>query len=317
MMHEYKVPKKVYCKNDISYAMLIFDNGDYIPISGAEIDDISIRLYDKLILERDKLCAVAESGFLKLNIQEKPKLVYSNALVYNPKQYKMGRKTYIENRLDTEGGLIGIRFFDKNNWHTTVFGNIVPKIQNSVICLEYIPKPFAEAYESNEHVVYLNNIKKSLIRSISLDFENCESFTVYSAEILELQLNFKKELAWSSCDYCRVIRNGYIILKIDDDMSDRQMEIFFDRNGKVSRKMLERRLCGKKGNTVHDICRLYVNYLHSGLGLRECECLEIEDIRSGKELEKQEEETGMEYDYFEGGKCRRQADGTIYITFGK
>lgn len=319
-MHEYKVPKKVYHKDEISYALIIFDNGDYIPVSGAEIDDVFIKLYDKLMLVRDELCAVAESGILKLSIQKKPKMIYTSALVYNSKQYKTDRKNYIKNRLVTEGGSIGICFFNENNWHTTVFGNVISKIENDTICLEYIPKPFTESYESNDHVVYLNNIKKSLIRSIELDFENCEGFTVYSDEILEIHLNLKKELAWSSHDYCRVVKDGYIVLKLNDDMDYRQMHFLDDYNGKVSRKILERRLCSKKGSSIHDICHLYINYLYSGFGTRSCECLEIEDIKSDEDIEKmemQEEKTGIEPYYFEGGKSKRQADGTILITFGK
>lgn len=128
-MYEYKIPKKVYHKDEISYALIIFDNGDYIPISGAEIDDLSIRLYDKLILVRDELCAVAESGILKLSLQEKPKKFYAGALVYNSKQYRTDRKNYIKNRIVTENGIIGIRFFNELNWHTTVFGNMFSKIK--------------------------------------------------------------------------------------------------------------------------------------------------------------------------------------------
>lgn len=319
-MREYKAPKKVYHKDDISFALLLFDNGDYIPISGAEIDDISVRLYDKLILAGDKLCAAAESGVMKLNLQKKPKMIYADAFVYDPKQFKTDRKSYIENRLNTEGGLIGIRFFDENNFHTTVFGNIISKTENHTICLEYIPKPFFEPYASYDHVVYLNRIKKSLIRSIELDFENCEGFAVYSHEIVEIHLNLKKELELSGCDYCRVIKDGYIVLKLDDDMDYRQMFFLDNYNGKVSRKTLERRLCGKKGSAVHDICHLYINYLYSGFGTRSCECLEVEDIKPDEEieeLEKKEEETGRDHYYFEGGKCRRQEDGTIRITFGK
>lgn len=168
--------------------------------------------------------------------------------------------------------------------------------------------------------MYLNSIKKSLIRNIKLDFENCETFTVYSDEIREIHLNLKQELSWSSHDYCRVVKDGYMVLKFDDDTGYRQMNFLDDYNGKVSRKELERRLCGKKGSAIHDICHLYVNYLYSGFGTRGCECLEIEDIKSDEELEKLEmleEKTGIEHYYFEGGKCKRQADGTILITFGK
>lgn len=315
----HRIVKRTYKKDDISFALLIFDNGDYIPVGGNEIDEISISLYDKLILENDELCAFAESGFLKVRIQEKPKMIYFDPLVYNPKQYKANRKTYLENRLSMEGGLKGIRFFDENNWHTTVFGNIVAKIEGNFMCLQFVPKPFVEAYESEEHTVYLNNIKKSLIRSIELDFENCESFTVYSNEILDIDLKLKDELAWSSHDYCRIVENGHITLKIDYKIGYRQMHFLDDYNRKVSRKTLERRLCGKKNSAIHDICHLYINYLYAGFGTRRRECLEIEDIKPDEEieeLERQEDETGIEHYYFEGGRCERQSDGSIMITFG-
>lgn len=319
-MQEYKVLKKIYSKDEISYALLIFDNGDHIPIGSAEIEDISVRLYDKLILVNDELCAVAESGILKLKLMGKPEMIHTDALVYNPKKYKTDRKSYIENRLVAEGGVIGIRFFEKNNWHTTVFGNMIAKIENDTTYLEYIPKPFAESYESNYHIVHLNKIKKPLISSIRLDFENCEGFTVYSDEILKIHLNLKEELAWSSHDYYRVVKDGYIVLKLNDDINNREVHIFDDCNKKVNRKILERRLCGEKGSAIHDICHLYVSYLCSESGARICECLEIEDIKSDKEiakLEKKEEKTGMYYYYFAGGKCKRQEDGTILITFGR
>ena len=317
-MPEYKVAKKIYRKNEILSALLVFDNGDYIPIVGTEIDDVSVRLYDKLILENDELCAVAESGFLKLSIQEKPKKLHTEALVYNPEQYHLNRKLYIENRLKTEGGLIGIRFIFENNWHTTVFGMIVPKIEDGTVYLEYLPKPFPEPYEHSDHVVYLNTIKKSLIRSIELDFENCESFTVYCTEILDIHLNLKQELAWSSHDYYRVVKDGYIVLKIEDD-SNRQINFLDDYSGRASRKILERRLCGKNGHAIHDICHLYIRYMYSGFGKRNRECLEIEDIRSDEEIEEMErkEAAGIGCCFFAGGKCTRQTDGTILITFGK
>lgn len=47
-----------------------------------------------------------------------------------PNNIKRIEKTISKNRLVTEGGSIGIRFFNENNWHTTVFGNMISKIEN-------------------------------------------------------------------------------------------------------------------------------------------------------------------------------------------
>lgn len=316
MIH--RIVKKTYRKEDISFAKLLFDNGEIIPVSGDEIEEIFIRLYDKLILENDVLCAVAESGLLKLCIQEKPHKSFTyDMFVYSPKEYRTNRKAYLENRLH-EGELRGIRFYNKNRWHTTVFGNIVAKVEENYICLQYVPKPFADSCDSKEHIVQLNNIKKSLIESIELDFENCEGFTIYPSEILDIDIKLDDKLRWSSNDYCRAIKNGHITLKIDGEISYRHVDLFGVRKWKVGRRKLERRLCGMK-SAFHNICHLYINYTTEGYGLDRRECLLIEDVRFNNEndLGKQEDDFDIDYNDYVGGKCERQPDGSIKINFGK
>lgn len=317
MIH--RITKTTYRKEDISFVKLLFDNGEIIPVSGDEIEEISIRLYDKLILENDVLCAVAESGLLKLCIQEKPHKSFSFiTFVYNPKEYRTNRKTYLENRL-SEGELRGIRFYNENRWHTTVFGNIVAKVEKIFMCLQYVPKPFADSCESDEHIVLLNNIRKSLIESIDIDFENCEGFTIYPSEIIDIDLKLDDKLIWSSHDYCRVIKKGHITLKIDDEISYRHVNLIGVRKGKVGRRKLERRLCGMKGSVFHNICHLYINYTPEGYGLDRRECLIIEDVRFNNEDDsgKQEDDFDIDYNDYIGGKCERQPDGSIKIIFGK
>lgn len=317
MIH--RIAKKTYRKEDISFAKLLFDNGEIVPVSGEEIEEISIRLYDKLILENDVLCAVAESGLLKLCIQEKPHKSFTyDMFVYNPKKYRINRKLYLENRL-VEGELRGIRFYNKNRWHTTVFGNIVAKAEDNLMCLQYVPKSFAESCESDEHIVQLNNIRKSLIESVDIDFENCEGFTIYPSEIIDIDIKLDDKLKWSSHDYCRVIKNGHITLKIDGEISYRHVSLMGIRKGKVGRRKLERRLCGTKDSVFHNICHLYINYTPEGYGLDRRECLMIEDIRFNDEndLGKQEDDYDIDYNDYVGGKCERQPDGSIKIKFGK
>lgn len=317
MIH--RIAKKTYRKEDISFAKLLFDNGEIIPVSGDEIEEISIRLYDKLILENDVLCAVAESGILKLCIQEKPHKSFSFiTFVYNLKEYRTNRKTYLENRL-LEGELRGIRFYNENRWHTTVFGNVVAKAEKNFMYLQYVPKPFADSCESDEHIVLLNNIKKSLIESIDIDFENCERFTIYPSEIIDIDLKLDDKLRWSSHDYCRAIKNGHITLKIDGEISYRHVDLFGVRKGKVGRRKLERRLCGMKDSAFHNICHLYINYTPEGYGLDRRECLLIEDVRFNNENDsgKLEDEVDIDYNDYMGGKCERQPDGSIKIKFGK
>ena len=86
-MKGYKIKKKQFKKQDIEFMRIFFDNGDYLPISKAEILDISVRLYDQLIWENKSVCPVVESGFIKLNLLKKAKADYSSAFLYNLKDY--------------------------------------------------------------------------------------------------------------------------------------------------------------------------------------------------------------------------------------
>lgn len=316
MEREYIVAKKVYKKEDIAYIEVVFDNGDFVPLSGDEILDISIRLYDKLILENNEFCAFAESGLIKLKLIESPKELYSKKCIFNYKEFNENRLEYIKNRLSIVGGIKCIKFFNKNNFHTTVCGNIIAETDGDYLFMRFMSKPIDEPYESENHKISLNNITRSQIRSVLLDFENCDSFSIYANEILDMQLNFDESL--DDYNYSRVIKSGFIKLRLSEDNGYREMHFYEDRK-KITQKKLEQRLCGKNESEMHDICHLYINYGYTGYGTRRKECLTVNDIKSDEviaQLEALEDETDGFYYSFEAGRATRLSNGVILITFG-
>lgn len=316
MEHEYTVAKKLYKKEDISYIEVVFDNGDFVPLSGDEITEISIRLYDKLILDNNEFCAFAESGFLKLKLQERTKKIYTESYIFNNKNLKKDRLEYIKSRLSVIGGIKCIKFFNENNFHTTVLGNIIAEIDGDNVSMRFMKKPIDEPYENDNHKISLNYIKRSQIRSIMLDFENCDSFSIYNSEILDMQLNFDDKL--SDIDHTRIIKSGFIKLKLSEDNDDREMH-FYEGRKKMTRTKLKQRLCGKHKSAMHDLCHLYIEYAYTGCGTKREECLTINDIKSDEEiahLEALEDETYDVYYNFESGKASRLPKGEILITFG-
>ena len=185
--------------------------------------------------------------------------------------------------------------------------------------LKFLCQPNFGSSDSENNEVLLNPIGKSIIESIHLDFENCEDFTIYDDEIIDIQLEFESELVWGSDDLLRNVKSGFIKCKLDQEIDYRKINLFDD--GKITLKKLEQRLCGKKGQAMHDICHLYIDYKYYGFGSKRTECIEVEDIRPEEELERLEklEEEGK-YDFscdFIGGACKRQEDGALIITFGK
>lgn len=324
---EYKIKKKDFKKEDIEFMNVFFDNGDYLPISGTEVVDISIQLYDRLILGDgyyNAFCPVVESGFMKLKLTKKCKGFYTTASLYNLKEYNKDRIGYIKNRLIHEGGLKYIRLFDCCNWHHTLYGNMKAELDEDFLIIKFEPKNIQESNSSENNTILLPEVGKSIIEKLDLDFENCEGICIYKEEIAEMQLHFKKELCWESGDYIREIDSGYIRLRLDPERNSyRENSLFGELSkGKKGNKEIEQRLCGRKNFELHDICHLYIDYEHAGFGAYKRECIEISDIRCSEELEeieryeKEEEECDF-IPYFLGGYCQKQGDGTILITFGK
>lgn len=316
---EYVYHKKKFEKKDIDFMYLFFDNGDYVSLHGSEVVDIQLKLYDRLVWGERGVCPVAESGFIKLKVNKKNKAIYDGVFLYNAKEYRNDRKGYIEHRCVQEGGISSVRLFDENNWHDTICGSIVAETDGEFLVLKFLSQQCFGSSESDKNIIYLNNISKSLIDSINLDFENCEDFTIYKNEILDIQLQFEKELVWGGGDLFRNIKSGFIKIKFDKTIDYRRTH-FLDYQKATTLKKLEKRLCWHGIQSTHDICHLYVDYNYAGFGSNREECIEVEDIRLDEELEKMfklEEESGCGFADFIGGYCKKQRDGTIIITFGK
>lgn len=187
------------------------------------------------------------------------------------------------------------------------------------LLFEFLPQPQMGAYQSENHYINVRNVIKEDIHHIDLDFENCENFVVYNDEIEEVNIDFNNQLEWCSGDLYRKAVGGYIKIKLSKDLMPRQNNLYGNEK-RLKIVDFERRLCGKKGEDVHDICHLYVDYYHAGYGgIQATECIEVAEAKTEEELEeleKIEEETGDVSYYFEGGYCKKTKDGSIIIAFG-
>jgi len=130
-------------------------------------------------------------------------------------------------------------------------------------------------------------------------------------------LVFDQQLEWDAGEINRKVIGGYIKVKLEDKKY--RCCSFLDEYKNIKLSQLEKRLCGKKGEGVIDICHLYVDYDHVGYGTRLNECIVINDFKTDKEfdyLEKLEDETGEDCCWFESGYSKKLKDGSIIIAFG-
>ena len=314
---EYTFARKNFTKNDIFSMYIFFDNGDHLEIKGTEVIKASIHTYDRLVRHRKGVCHVAESGFIKLKINDKQRFVHCSKFLCDLSEFLKNRKSYIEDRCVYQSQITELWLFNSDNWHYVLLGDICARMDEEYLVLEFLHPSSMGIISDEKHTAVLPDVTKESILNIDLDFENCERFLVYHNEILEVNLSFNQELSWGASELYRTVKGGYIKIKLDKEILWRHH--YFLTNRKLKTKDFERRLCGKKGERCHDICQLYVTYLEPGYGNNMQECLEIDDIKSDEEIEwLQNEEDGGDFSYyFEGGYCKKLDDGTIIITFGK
>lgn len=315
----YVAEKIKYAKEDINFMYVFFENGDYVEIKGSEIVNLSINTYDKLIRSYKGYNPIAESGYIKFKISDKRALTNLSHVVYNEKDYKNNRKTYIENRCINEDSVREIWLFDRCNCHNVLHCNVKVKMEDEFLIFEFINNEPSKSFSSKNHYVNIGSIKKENIHSIDLDFENCESFVVYKEEILEVNLAYDKSLKWAGSDLNREIVGGYIRVKLNKDYGTRENHLF-DNDKAVKVSDFEKRLCNKNKITVHDICHLYVRYANPGYVSSFVECLCVDDIKSDEEiemLERKEEDEGLRYYEYESGYCKKNKGHSIVIAFGK
>jgi len=313
MSYEFVCPKKEFKKKEISKAQVFFRNGDYFELSGSEIVDINLQFYDTLIANEKGFSPVVKSGYIKCKF-DKLAPRYDSSLLYNLKEYKKDRKTYLEERCVNEGGLYYIRLFNRNNWHDGIFGDIVAYKDGDIVILSFQANRTYGTADKEYHTVMAPNVTKQVVEKIDLDFENCDSFEIFQEEILDMQINCKKQLGWSSSSYGREISNGFIRLKLNKELEWRRVNVY-DSNEKIPNiKKLERRICGD-GEDEIDICHLYVTYRYAGYCKNYEECIDINDIRSMEEIPDIDEEDVNPC--FISGYAKKENDGSILIVFGK
>lgn len=314
--NKYTFPKKQFSKNDVKEMELFFDNGDAVKIKYSEIVNISkFEYYDRLVSCGLGVGSVVKSGTIKLNVCNKQRYAgeFYNK-VYNEKELLKNRKKYIENRCVNESKITKVWFYDENNWHYVLMGNIKAKIENEFLILDFLSDESMGEFLSEEHFVYLPEIKKEDIFKVTLDFENCDMIDVYKDEILDIDLNFQKELVWGAGDILRQVENGYMIIKFSEDYKTRHYSMIEDKKYKI--KDFIYRICGKKGYLDHDICHLYIKKNKPGHGCNYEECIDIDDIRpfDDKELNEKYDNDGY---WYIGGFAKKLKNESIVIWFGK
>ncbi|MBE5750089.1 MAG: hypothetical protein E7346_04395 [Clostridiales bacterium] len=313
MNYEYTHKKKEYDLNKVENAQILFLNGDFINLSKKEIIDIEVNLYDKLVHFNNCYFPVAKRGFLKLKIIDK-KLKYDNSSVYNQKEYKKDRKSYIENRCVGEGGIFAIRFFNELSWSDMIIGDIVAKKEEDCLIFSFLECQSLGFSDKDSHFINLKNVNKKDVRVLHLDFENCDGIYVYQNEIKDINLNFEKELSWNSEGYCRVIKNGYIRLKFIKCYNDGRRANIYTINTTPTTKDLEKRICGKGEDDI-DICNLYISNYHCGYGLEKEEVITLNELSDYPD--NYEEDDSGYYASYVTGYAKKEKDGSILIVFGK
>ena len=123
-----------------------------------------------------------------------------------------------------------------------------------------------------------------------------------------MQLDFEEELQWTASSFMREVREGYIQLKFEKNITCRNSNLDVRKNKSTLSKM-KKRLCGN-GRDPIDICHLYVTYDYAGYCLHMEECIEIKDIRPAEKI------TQNDCDYI-SGYAQEPKDGSILIVFGK
>lgn len=310
--------ENIYCahkgfmkKKDVRFMYLFFDNGNYVTLDKSEFIDFDFVFYDKLVNNNNQYVPMVKNGFIKLKISKFKSSRHNSVFINAYDDYNKHRKSYLENRLVNESGIKYIKFFDENNWSRSIVGHFYGEKDGEFLVLKIFDDFPSLEYKKEEFNVVINPLKKKIIESIKIDFENCESFDIYKDEILEINLNMDKKLELTSEDYGRVIEGGYIKIKLKESYFERDI-FFFDEIKKYKIKSIIKRLCGD-GITNTDICRLYIRYEYAGFGICKTEPIETKNLF---EVDENYEDDDFEYLYL-SGYCELLDDQSIVIHFGK
>ena len=314
MCYEYVCPKTKLKKKGIKEVQVLFRNGDYFQLSGREIVDIDVRFYDTLVAGEDGFCRVAESGFVKCRIKvNKPR--YDNSFLCDRKEYSKNRKTYLERRCIDDGGVYCFRFFNGLRWSHLIYGDVVAYMDSDDLVFSFQENRIYGSADKNYHRVMAPDLTKRNVRSLTLDFENCDGIEIFQEEIIDMKFNIERRLAGNASCFCRVIKDGFIRLKFDEKYIGRRADVYCGSK-KNTIKNCEKRLCGKGVDEI-DICNLYVKFQPAGIFIVRKEGLGIRDIRPQEIQNLADEDEYHTIPAYVSGYAKKEKEGSILIVFGK
>ncbi len=318
----YFVEKKKYSTRNVEHLDIVFQNGNYLKIKKAELADLCLNLYDRLIRYEDSASFVGHSGFVKLKILSKKRTPPDgSAFLYNFDSYKKNRKSYIETRCTEENDIDHLVFYNENNWNDMIFGDIRCHMEGDYLILQFEPNQKYGFADSNTAYIDLPDVSKRTILRMVLDFENCESVTVYEGEIHDIDLTFEEQLEWDGGDYCRRVKSGVLKLKLMKEYRNRDANLYDPKQKGTTIRKIIKRLCGK-GQDVHDICHLYITYGYVGYGHLLEEKIDIADMCLYEEKSGVYDEELGEYIYdggdelYIGGCASTEGDDIVTVKFG-
>lgn len=295
---------------------VFFDNGDYLTVPKRAIKSVRIVFSDRLIWVQNAIFPTGVGGEIRIKADKfKPSDFWGNSL-YNQKDYEDNKKGYLIKRCLNDK-IIRFRFFDSNNWSHTVYGSVAASLEGDELVFTFL-NHLNEPCAADKSYIYVSDVTKNNVDSVGLDFENCEGFTVYNShhgkEILSMQINCYKKLAFGGGELVRRIRNGYFLLWLEN-IDSRKTSLWDDKK-KYTLKRLTDRLCYKKELSRHDICNLCIDYEYIGYGEDKTERIEVGEARATEELSDEDDESCIEPE-FVGGYSKRLDKNRVLITFGK
>ncbi len=292
----YKSKNYTLAKRDFSKIEIYFDNGNYVTVNDFEIVRSNIFVYGRLVWHDNEICRVAYKGEIVLNIDDSYKTEDYELCISDPDNYRKGRKRYIETRC--KNGIIvkTVIYTVYNNSRFTLLGNVRIWNCDDGFCIGYLTYLDGDMGGCSEHYIDLPDITKSSAGIVTLNFENCETVAVYHDEIVDIKLEYSRELyAECSGEFFRLVTGGYIRIAFIDRAN---------RDGVVYSvddiSAIEKRLCSKSGESIHDICNLYIShggYKEERLVVNPVEFIPLELCNCGI--------------------CKRLSDGSVLIAFGK
>lgn len=267
-----------------------------------EIARANIFIYSRLVWHDNEICRVAYRGEVVLNIDDVYKAKDYELCVSDPDSYRNGRKRYIETRC--KKGIIVKTVIHSvyDNSQFTLLGNFRIWNCDDGFCIGYLTYLDGDMGGCGEHYIDLPEITKSSAGLITLNFENCENVAVYHNEIVDIRLEYSQELyteGWGG--FYRQVTGGYIRVAFSYS-ANRDGALFGEEGGNAIDDIsaIEKRLCGKSGESIHDICNLYISH-----GRYKEERLVVDTVEF------------IPLELCNCGICKKLNDGSILIAFGK